>query len=166
MMCGHTTPEVEARWGDYGDMARNILQDTSDQTEEWWKYCVCDNQFPTDDEFQEFDGIVITGSKHDAFADDPWIVKLRSLMRREAERKQRILGLCFGAQLLAVALGGKAGNSLLNFKLRFKHKYKLKNQFLSSRKAALLDSTNYVTLNDFVAPAIVVESTDSLADQA
>lgn len=60
---------------------------------------------------QNFDGIVITGSKHDAFGDDPWIVKLRYLMKREAARKQQILGLCFGAQLLAVALGGKAGNS-------------------------------------------------------
>ena len=30
-------------------------------------------------------------------------------MRQEAARGQRILGICFGAQLLAVCLGGKAG---------------------------------------------------------
>ena len=56
-------------------------------------------------------GIVITGSKHDAFADDAWIVKLRRCIREQAKLGQRILGICFGAQLLAVALGGKAGSS-------------------------------------------------------
>lgn len=30
-------------------------------------------------------------------------------MRRQGERGMKILGICFGAQLLAVALGGKAG---------------------------------------------------------
>ena len=34
-------------------------------------------------------------------------------MKQEAARGQRILGICFGAQLLAVALGGKAGLPLL-----------------------------------------------------
>ena len=99
---------VEAEWGDYGDMAQHILEDKN-SLEDWQKFCVCDNQFPTEEELERAEGIVITGSKHDAFADDPWIVKLRYLMQREAARKQRILGLCFGAQLLAVALGGKAG---------------------------------------------------------
>lgn len=110
-MCGHTTPAVEAEWGDYGDMAQHILEDKT-SLEDWQKFCVCDNEFPREEDWGKYDGIVITGSKHDAFADDPWIVKLRYLMQREAARKQQILGLCFGAQLLAVALGGKAGKLL------------------------------------------------------
>lgn len=110
MMCGHTTPEVEARWGDYGDMAEVLLKDPS-KDERWVKFCVCDDQFPSEADLLSFQGIVITGSKHDAFADDPWIVKLRQYMRQEADRGQRILGICFGAQLLAVSLGGKAGRA-------------------------------------------------------
>lgn len=52
--------------------------------------------------------VVITGSKHDAFAGDPLSVKL---MKREVRYGQRILGICFGYQLLAHALGGKAGET-------------------------------------------------------
>ena len=54
-------------------------------------------------------GIAITGSKHDAFAGDPWIVRLRECMQKQAAQGKKLLGLCFGAQLLAVALGGRAG---------------------------------------------------------
>ena len=58
-------------------------------------------------------GIVITGSKHDAHGMDPWIVKLREVVKSEAQRGQMLLGLCFGAQLLAHALGGKSGESCI-----------------------------------------------------
>lgn len=68
--------------------------------------------FCPQNEIGKLQGIVITGSKHDAFADDAWIVKLRAHMKKQADLNQRILGICFGAQLLAVALGGKAGPSL------------------------------------------------------
>lgn len=53
MMCGHTTPEVEARWGDYGDMAQVLLQDTS-KPETWLKYNVCDDEFPSEQEWSSF----------------------------------------------------------------------------------------------------------------
>lgn len=53
MMCGHTTAEVEARWGDYGDMAKVLLHDVG-SNEVWTKYNVCDGIFPTDEEFSSF----------------------------------------------------------------------------------------------------------------
>ena len=52
-MCGHTTPEVEATWGDYGDMAEVLLRD-SNKDERWVKFCLCDDQFPTEAESQSF----------------------------------------------------------------------------------------------------------------
>ena len=33
-------------------------------------------------------------------------------MRREAQQGMHILGICFGSQLLAVAMGGRAGMHL------------------------------------------------------
>ena len=50
MMCGHTTPDVEAKWGDYGDMAEVLLKDAG-KKERWIKFNVCDGVFPTKQEY-------------------------------------------------------------------------------------------------------------------
>jgi hypothetical protein len=54
-------------------------------------------------------GIVVTGSASDSFSDEPWIVRLRAELARVAARRQRVLGVCFGCQVMALVLGGKAG---------------------------------------------------------
>ena len=36
-------------------------------------------------------------------------MQLRDLIATAADNKQKILGLCFGSQIAALALGGKAG---------------------------------------------------------
>jgi len=55
----------------------------------------------------DFDAIVSLGSESSAFDDSvPWIERERRLLRDAAEADVPILGICFGAQLLARALGG------------------------------------------------------------
>jgi len=49
---------------------------------------------------------VVTGSAADSFSDDPWVVRLRALLAAASRRQQRLLGVCFGCQVLAVALQG------------------------------------------------------------
>jgi GMP synthase-like glutamine amidotransferase len=61
--------------------------------------------YPADD--YECDGYVITGSKKSVYDDEPWIQKLTDYVRRLHEKRIRIVGLCFGHQLVAEALGGK-----------------------------------------------------------
>ena len=53
--------------------------------------------------------IAVTGSPLDAFDSVPWIVRLRKELAAASERGQRMLGICFGCQALAIALGGNAG---------------------------------------------------------
>jgi hypothetical protein len=52
MMAGHTSPDMEARWGDYGCMAADLLQEGD---EVWDSFYVCDGQLPTDEELQTYD---------------------------------------------------------------------------------------------------------------
>ena len=54
-------------------------------------------------------GIVISGSAADAFSDDSTTQQLRELTVKAKQNGQKILGLCYGSQLAAHALGGKAG---------------------------------------------------------
>lgn len=59
----------------------------------------------------EFDAVLITGSKYDSFADEEWIVRLRDYVRTLYALKKPMAGICFGHQLLAHALGGNTSRS-------------------------------------------------------
>ena len=54
-------------------------------------------------------GLVITGSAADSFAQEVWIMKLKKSLAAAAERRQRILAICFGHQLMSIVLGGMTG---------------------------------------------------------
>lgn len=69
-------------------------------------YSVIQGEYP--ETIDDFDAFLITGSKHDAFADDDWIVRLRHYSQQLFEQGKPLVGICFGHQLLAHALGGRA----------------------------------------------------------
>lgn len=54
----------------------------------------------------DFDGVVVTGSAASAYWDEQWIHDARTWIQEAHERGLPILGVCFGHQLLASALGG------------------------------------------------------------
>lgn len=69
-------------------------------------YSVIQGEYP--ETIDDYDAFLITGSQHDAFADDDWIVRLRDYSRELFEAGKPLVGICFGHQLLAHALGGRA----------------------------------------------------------
>ena len=69
-------------------------------------YHVQQNQWPTD--FSECDAWLITGSKAGVYDDFPWIQQLQTWIKHAFEHQQRLIGVCFGHQMLAHSLGGHA----------------------------------------------------------
>ncbi|KAI8628175.1 putative class I glutamine amidotransferase [Xylariaceae sp. FL1651] len=61
---------------------------------------------------ESIDAILITGSKHNAFDKDEWIVNLVQYTKRCLEGGRiRVIGVCFGHQIIGRALGAKLGRN-------------------------------------------------------
>ena len=61
-------------------------------------------------ELHEFDGYLLTGSRRGVYDDDPWIERLLDLIRRIHSARIKMVGICFGHQAIAQALGGHVVN--------------------------------------------------------
>ncbi|MBP1921326.1 GMP synthase (glutamine-hydrolyzing) [Halorubrum alkaliphilum] len=55
----------------------------------------------------DFDGVVVTGSRSSVYWDEAWIPPLVEYIAEAAENGVPVLGVCYGHQVLAEALGGR-----------------------------------------------------------
>ena len=67
-------------------------------------YAVVNGDFPTS--FEEADGWLVTGSQYAAYQSEQWIDRLKQFIRGTYEREVPLVGICFGHQVVASALGG------------------------------------------------------------
>lgn len=88
--------------GDYPDMFARLL---AGQGFHFETYKVVDGQFPTS--VHDCDGWLITGSRHGAYEDHPWIPPLEEFIRHAYWAHVPLVGVCFGHQIVAQAMGGK-----------------------------------------------------------
>ncbi len=105
--------EFQPAHGDYPRMFEELLGTAAESTAaentvadiEFRHYNVELGDYPAD--IDECDGYVITGSKKSVYDDEPWIHVLSDFVTKLHEQKKKTVGICFGHQLVAQALGGK-----------------------------------------------------------
>ncbi len=59
----------------------------------------------------ECDGYLISGSRYCAFSKTPWIQQLIEFVRTLDRARKKLIGICFGHQCIALALGGSVVKS-------------------------------------------------------
>jgi GMP synthase-like glutamine amidotransferase len=110
LACDHVGPELRdaSRGRDYDDMYGEMMR-AAEPSIRTRTYDVVGGELP--DSPLECDAWVITGARYDAYRDEPWIVALRTFIAGVVEHRSRLVGVCFGHQAVAHALGGKAENT-------------------------------------------------------
>jgi len=101
-------PEWVPDFGEYPDMFIALLGKV-DPSIEFHVYDVEQGEYPED--IDEVDAYLITGSKSSVYEDKPWIARLMDFVRDLDQRKKRLVGICFGHQIVAHALGGRTEKS-------------------------------------------------------
>jgi GMP synthase-like glutamine amidotransferase len=104
LQAGHFVPELQAELGDYTTLYARLLSG-HDHEFEFETFSVVDMEFPTSTEVA--DGWLISGSKHGAYEDHPFIPPLEDLIRAIHASGKPLVGICFGHQIIAQAMGGK-----------------------------------------------------------
>ncbi|PKA65469.1 hypothetical protein AXF42_Ash005803 [Apostasia shenzhenica] len=95
----------------YGGYFNVFVAAFGDAGETWDLFRVVDGEFPSDEDVGKYDGFIISGSPHDAYGDDLWILRLCILLQTLDAMRKRLLGVCFGHQVLCRALGGQVGKA-------------------------------------------------------
>ncbi len=105
---GKVNQTIVGKHGDYPAMFARLVG-AQDPGVEFFTISAVEGDVPSAPE--DADGWIVTGSRHGVYEDLPWIVALRDFLRRCIEAKVPVVGVCFGHQLLAEAMGGKVEKS-------------------------------------------------------
>ncbi|GDY25209.1 glutamine amidotransferase-related protein [Agarivorans sp. Toyoura001] len=105
--CDRVDSQLVEEFGEYPDMFKQHLL-AQDSKLQFDVFDVLNNELP---KLNQFDGFLITGSRHNAYDQQPWILQLVSWVQQCEQLQRPLAGICFGHQIIARALGGKVEKS-------------------------------------------------------
>ena len=101
LQTGRVPDHMQSEHGDYGDIYQDMLAGHGFEFE---VFAALDGELPNS--VNAADGWIITGSKFSAYGKYDWIAPLEEFLRQAYQANVPIVGVCFGHQILAQALGG------------------------------------------------------------
>ncbi|KAL3427264.1 GMP synthase [Phlyctema vagabunda] len=119
--CDTPLDGTRAKYGGYGGVFTALLKAGADALSytglsantglelSTWNVVNDPESYPS---LSSIDAILISGSRFNSFDDDPWILKLVDFVKQVlAQDRVRIVGICFGHQIVGRALGAKVARS-------------------------------------------------------
>lgn len=106
LFTGTTVPTVKERHGDFDAQFREAIGDA------WqgpWATADARDLELSLPAYDSIAGVIVTGSSASVTdrGDEPWMLRLEGWLRGAVEAEVPLLGVCFGHQILATALGGE-----------------------------------------------------------
>ena len=108
LICGHLPDDYATALGGGYPEAFGRLFDVDGVGATIVPYSIVDGEFPTD--LESVDGWITTGSPQSVYEDEPWIHRFADFVRNVGGVTP-FVGICFGHQMIAHALGGTVGRS-------------------------------------------------------
>jgi GMP synthase-like glutamine amidotransferase len=99
---GRPPRELQEKHGTYADLFARLLDGHGF---DFVGYAVVDGVFP--ESVRSADGWLITGSRHGVYEPHDWIPPLEHFIRESLDEGVPMVGICFGHQIMAQAMGGK-----------------------------------------------------------
>lgn len=108
LQCDNLMEKLRPRFGEYRDMIERMLSGLPLS----FSFEVFDcrkQEYPSD--LGKYDFFITTGSRASVYENEPWILDLIAFVRELDKNRKKLIGICFGHQLIAVALGGEVKKS-------------------------------------------------------
>ncbi|MDD5031115.1 MAG: amidotransferase [Rhodoferax sp.] len=101
-------PAVEPLYQGYGAMFERLLR-SAGASGQFDHFNTMRGEYPTS--FDDYDAVLLTGSRADAFSQEPWVLALRQKVMQLLDQGKKLVGVCFGHQLIALCLGARVGRA-------------------------------------------------------
>jgi GMP synthase-like glutamine amidotransferase len=100
--------ELGARYDRLGAMFKRLFADAgADWTIEVFN--TYRGEYPAS--FDDYDAVLLSGSKADSYSQESWVQALRQKVSELLQQRKKLMGVCFGHQLIASCLGAKVGRA-------------------------------------------------------
>lgn len=106
LQTGNAPQPLLEQQGDYDDRMRWLL---GERDFTYATYDIQSGRFPSSPE--EAEGWIVTGSKHGVYEEHDWLEPLEALIRNICQAERPLVGICFGHQIVAKAMGGTVEKS-------------------------------------------------------
>jgi len=108
LQCDHVAEALQPAHGDIPDLFKNLFDRVAPEVS-LDVFNVTIGEYP--DSVNDYDGFISSGARYSVYDNDLWILRFKEFVRELYDHNRKFVGICFGHQMMAEALGGKCEKS-------------------------------------------------------